>query len=98
MSGAEANMSNMSPMMQGALTAAVGAVPIYYGMRTFMRGPTYRSSKRLDGQTVVVTGANSGIGQETVKELCRRGARVLLLCRNQSKGIEAAEQIEMELK
>ncbi|MFL5826607.1 MAG: oxidoreductase [Thermoleophilaceae bacterium] len=44
----------------------------------------------LGGRTVVVTGANSGIGRVTATELARAGARVVLAVRDTAKGHEVA--------
>lgn len=33
----------------------------------------------------IVTGSNSGIGKETVKELAKRGCRVIMACRNMTE-------------
>lgn len=46
-------------------------------------------------QTIIVTGANVGLGQEAVRHFCRLGAaKVILACRNLEKGREAQKDIE----
>jgi NAD(P)-dependent dehydrogenase (short-subunit alcohol dehydrogenase family) len=49
------------------------------------------------GRTAVVTGANSGIGYVTARELARRGARVLVACRSEQRGKAAVERLHREI-
>merc|ERR1719384_2065415 len=86
----------------GALAAAVifgiigcGLVValLLFLFRLWMQGPKVRSTARLDGKTVVITGANTGIGKVTAMDLSKRGAKVVMLCRNIEKAEEAAEEI-----
>ncbi|KAG7253143.1 hypothetical protein CRUP_013422 [Coryphaenoides rupestris] len=53
----------------------------------------WSSDERLDGKTVIITGANTGIGKETTRDLARRGARVIMACRDLERAEEAREDI-----
>jgi NAD(P)-dependent dehydrogenase (short-subunit alcohol dehydrogenase family) len=48
------------------------------------------------GRTVVVTGANSGLGFETTKALAAKGAHVVMACRNTERGETARRDIERD--
>jgi len=50
----------------------------------------------MKGKTCLVTGANSGLGFESVRALVAAGARVVMLCRNPDKGTEALEAVRAE--
>jgi dehydrogenase/reductase SDR family member 12 len=50
----------------------------------------------LEGRVCLVTGANSGIGLAASRALCRLGATVLMLCRDEPRGREALEQVLRE--
>ncbi|XP_057318741.1 retinol dehydrogenase 11-like [Microplitis mediator] len=66
-----------------------------------------KDTSSLHGKVYLVTGANSGIGKETVRELARRQARVILACRDMDnardvilqirKNISTGEMIPMQL-
>ncbi|XP_044271632.1 retinol dehydrogenase 11-like isoform X2 [Tribolium madens] len=47
----------------------------------------------LIGKTALITGANTGIGYEIALDFAKRGARVILACRNEQKANEACRKI-----
>ncbi|MCH8920275.1 MAG: SDR family NAD(P)-dependent oxidoreductase, partial [Chloroflexi bacterium] len=47
----------------------------------------------MQGKTVLITGANSGIGKETAVALARAGATVVFTSRDPQKGEQAAADI-----
>ena len=57
---------------------------------------TFEDLSDQTGKTVVVTGANTGIGFETARALVKKGAHAVLACRSEERGTEAVRRIEAE--
>ena len=75
------------------LASVVGVVVSTWLLRNFIAGGVCRSKTRLDGKTVIITGANTGIGLETAVDLAKRNARVILACRSVERGKKAAVEV-----
>ncbi|XP_011629631.1 retinol dehydrogenase 12-like [Pogonomyrmex barbatus] len=53
-----------------------------------------KSTSSLEGRVFLVTGANSGIGKETTRELAKRRATVIMACRD----IQSAKNVIAEIR
>jgi short-subunit dehydrogenase len=80
----------MPVFVPGPLTSRSWALPV--------PAPDVRGSRRLrhavDGRTVLITGASSGIGEATARKLGEAGARTLLVAR----GAERLEELTGEIR
>ncbi|CAM9996016.1 unnamed protein product [Ascophyllum nodosum] len=52
----------------------------------------------MSGRVVIVTGANTGIGNRTAFHLARMGAKVIMACRSIERGEAARAKIEEEIR
>ena len=59
--------------------------------RTIHRADAETLSKDISGKTYIVTGANSGVGLETTRQLVKQGGHVVMACRRVAAGEEAAK-------
>lgn len=74
------------------LTAFILLV-IYCIYRKWVEGPRYNKTNRIDGKVVIVTGCNTGIGEEIALEMARRGGRVYMACIN----FDECEKVRLEI-
>ena len=82
-----------NPWLFGGLAVGVIGLSCVYLIRKWAAGGVCRSKARLDGKTVIITGANTGIGLETAVDLAKRNARVILACRSVERGEKAAVEV-----
>lgn len=62
-------------------------------VRIALKKTSAAGSASVRGKTVLVTGANSGIGFVTARELAKMGAQVLMVCRNVERGRQALNEV-----
>ncbi|XP_057210434.1 retinol-DH_like_SDR_c domain-containing protein isoform X3 [Triplophysa rosa] len=83
---------NSNCLVKYGTATAVTAISLVL-LRKWIAGGVCRCRVRLDGKTVVITGANTGIGKETAHDLAMRGARIVMACRDLSRAEKAAAEI-----
>lgn len=70
--------------------ARIGALEIIRAQR---RTPAPVVKRDLSSKTVIITGANGGLGLEAAKHFASmNAARLILACRNKEKGEEALKR------
>lgn len=57
-----------------------------------------KSDVKISGKTVLITGANTGLGLETAIDLAKRDGRIICACRSPEKADEAKSRIQNETK
>ena len=64
-----------------------------------VHGPGWTAADMPDqsGRTGIVTGGNAGLGLESVRELARKRASVVLACRDPARGSAAREGVAAEI-
>lgn len=82
------------------LAAVLGGGVIFIARRIFFRRKALKlltyPSALMHGKTVIVTGANCGIGKATAAELLKLQARVIMACRDRQRAEEAAQDIKKQ--
>lgn len=74
-----------------------GGLPAFFYQQLFVT-PTLDPSLSFTGQTIIITGANAGLGFSAAQQIAQRGASKLILAvRTLSKGEAAASEIRAKL-
>uniref|UniRef100_A0A1I7Y0K5 Oxidoreductase, short chain dehydrogenase/reductase family protein n=1 Tax=Steinernema glaseri TaxID=37863 RepID=A0A1I7Y0K5_9BILA len=77
----------------GVLPVGVLTFLFLFLLRRFFKGGQFSERVSAKGKVAVVTGANSGIGFQIVRELNLKGAKVYMLCRSEERATLARREL-----
>ena len=80
------------------IAAVLGSAAASYLSLEYFGGGKCYSNATMEGKTVIITGCNTGIGKETARDLSKRGAKVVMACRNLELAEKAAEELRENSK
>ena len=83
---------------RGLILSIIGGLGLWLLVKPTSASPALVPSLSLKGKSIIVTGANSGVGFAASKAFAARGARVIMACRDVRKGEAAAELIRNSSK
>ncbi|XP_046582768.1 retinol dehydrogenase 11-like [Haliotis rubra] len=97
----EENIDEVKEVVEDVFSALVATVVVsciilfVILLRVYIRWGTENPSRnKMEGKTVIITGANTGLGKATAIELAKRKARVILGIRDKNKGEAVARSIK----
>lgn len=61
-------------------------------LKMYFRGTNCSVKRDLKGKVAVVTGGNTGIGKETIKDLAKSGCTIVMGARDKAKSEEAVKE------
>lgn len=71
-------------------------ISLIFIIRCMVQGKTCPSRCRIDDKTVLITGADTSLGVDLVRDLCRRGARVIMAVTDTELGQDVAVEVRGE--
>ncbi|CAJ0590424.1 unnamed protein product [Cylicocyclus nassatus] len=88
------NVSKIALFCIQPLIFVVAVISVAFNIvRRFFKGGQFTEQVSGEGLVAVVTGANTGIGLETVRGLSAARVKVYMLCRDTQKGVEARTKL-----
>uniref|UniRef100_A0A1B6DCI5 Retinol dehydrogenase 13 n=1 Tax=Clastoptera arizonana TaxID=38151 RepID=A0A1B6DCI5_9HEMI len=67
-------------------------------IKDYFGGKKYEGCNTAENKVIIITGANTGIGLETAKELAKKNAKVIMACRDVVKCEKARQDIVVDSK